>query len=125
MSSSSSSPDYSANGCSLHVTVHIAPENWPKFKAAMQPVYEKVIQEPECVYFEIYRSPEDPGTITWVENWTTSPEWLKTVQIPKEYYKEYLEITRPMFIKPQEFKILHRLGREFLSIKDKQYASEF
>ncbi|KAK7917308.1 hypothetical protein PG985_010916 [Apiospora marii] len=124
-SSSSFSPDLSVNGCSLHVTVHIAPENWPQFKAAIQPVYEKVIREPECVFFEIYRSPDDPGTITWVENWTASPEWLATVQQPKEYYKEYLAITRPMFIKPQEVKVLHRLGREFLLIKDKQYASEF
>lgn len=47
------------------------------------------------------------------------------MQLIKEYYKEYLTITEPMFIKPREIKLLHRVGRELLSISDKQYTSEF
>lgn len=66
---SSSSADFSANGFSLHVTVYIAPEDVPKFMEAYKPVFDMVIGEPECVFFEVYQSPEDPGTISWVENW--------------------------------------------------------
>jgi quinol monooxygenase YgiN len=56
-------------GLSLHVTIHIAPENLPKFWEAFKPVYDKVIAEPECTFFEVYQSPEEPGTLSWVENW--------------------------------------------------------
>jgi quinol monooxygenase YgiN len=35
----------------------------------MKPVYEAVIAEPECRFFELYQSPEDPGTPSWVEDW--------------------------------------------------------
>jgi quinol monooxygenase YgiN len=56
-------------GFSLHVTVHIAAEDVPKFLEAFRPVYEKVSAEPECTFFEVYQSPEDPGTLSWVENW--------------------------------------------------------
>lgn len=54
---------------SLHVTIHIAPENVPKFMEAYKPIFDKVTAEPECTFFQVYQSPEDPGTFTWVENW--------------------------------------------------------
>lgn len=56
-------------GVSLQVTVHISPENVPKFFEAFKPLYETVIAEPDCTFFELYQDPEDPGTISWVENW--------------------------------------------------------
>ncbi|OGM49464.1 hypothetical protein ABOM_001712 [Aspergillus bombycis] len=54
---------------SLHVTIHLNPEDLPTFWAAMKPVYEAVIAEPECTFFEIYQVPDAPGTLSWVENW--------------------------------------------------------
>lgn len=60
-------------GLSVQITVYIAPENLPKFWEAFKPVYDKVIAEPECTFFEVYQSPEDPGTLTWVENWYVPP----------------------------------------------------
>jgi quinol monooxygenase YgiN len=59
----------SNHGISLHVTIYIAPENVEAFFAAFKPVYDKVIAEPECVFFEMYQSPDEPGKISWVENW--------------------------------------------------------
>jgi hypothetical protein len=56
-------------GISLQVTVTIAPENVPKFFELFKPVYEKVIEEPDCTFFEVYISPENPGVLSWVENW--------------------------------------------------------
>lgn len=51
------------------MTVYIRPENLGKFWEAFKPLYDNVIAEPECTFFEVYQSPEDPGTISWVENW--------------------------------------------------------
>lgn len=58
-----------ASGWSLHVTVYIAPENVDRFLAAFKPVFNKVVAEPECLFFEMYQSPQEPGKLSWVENW--------------------------------------------------------
>ncbi|KAL3473228.1 hypothetical protein BJX99DRAFT_201395 [Aspergillus californicus] len=112
MATNTSSP-----GISLQVSVFIAEENVPKFFEAMLPVYEKVIAEPECTFFEIYQNPQSPGELSWVENWSQSLEWLMGVQVRKSYYKEYLELTEPMFIKPREVKVLNRVGAPFVMFK--------
>jgi quinol monooxygenase YgiN len=59
----------SSNNISLQITVHISPENVVPFFEAFRPAYEKVIQEPECTFFELYQDPASPGQISWVENW--------------------------------------------------------
>lgn len=56
-------------GFSLHVTAYINPADVPRFFELYKPVYEAVIAEPECRFFEVYQSPDEPGTIRWVENW--------------------------------------------------------
>lgn len=56
-------------GLSLHVSVEIAPENVPKFLDYFKPVYDLVAAEPECLFFEVYQSADNPGKIHWVENW--------------------------------------------------------
>ncbi|KAI1118071.1 hypothetical protein F5Y14DRAFT_400990 [Nemania sp. NC0429] len=101
-------------GMSLHVTVHVAPENAVAFFEAFIPVFEKAKDEPECISFEVYQDPEDPGTISWVEDWTKSPDWFAKFQITKDYYKSYLETTEPMFIKPREARFFRKLGPHYL-----------
>ncbi|KAF4952294.1 hypothetical protein FSARC_12682 [Fusarium sarcochroum] len=64
---------------SLHVTVYLKPEDVPKFFEYFRPVYDKVVAEPECTFFEVYQSQEDPGTIRWVENWSRTVDWLNNV----------------------------------------------
>lgn len=39
------------------------------------------------------------------------------MQLPKEYYKEYLEATEPMYIKPREMRIVNRSGPPFAFYK--------
>ncbi|KAI1486599.1 hypothetical protein F5X96DRAFT_654284 [Biscogniauxia mediterranea] len=129
-SSSSYSPQQQSaeeeeeEGMSLQVTVHVAPENVDKFLAAFKPVFDKVAAEPECMFFEVYRSPEEPGKISWVENWSKSKEWFLKNQITKEYYKDYLNATEPLFIKPRETRVLERAGPEFFVCKEKQFAGK-
>lgn len=110
------------SGWSLHVTVYIAPENIDRFMAAFKPVFNKVAAEPECLFFEMYQSPQEPGKISWVENWSKSPEWFLENQVTKEYYKEYLATTEAMFTKPREFQFLERVGPEYFMVKDKPFA---
>lgn len=64
---------------SAHVTVYFKPEDLPKFWAAMEPIFHKVAEEPECLYFEIFEDPAEPGKLTWIENWAGSPQWWATV----------------------------------------------
>ncbi|KAJ5682846.1 hypothetical protein N7462_006011 [Penicillium macrosclerotiorum] len=105
-------------GFSLHVTIYIKPSDVPTFFEHFKPVYEKVVAEPECRFFEVYQSLEDPGTLRWVENWGASFEWFMGNQAPKEYYKEYLTKTQAMFIQPREMKVFDRLGPPYYTAKD-------
>ncbi|KAI1169681.1 hypothetical protein F4777DRAFT_596405 [Nemania sp. FL0916] len=102
-----------AYGMSLHVTVVIAPENVDRFFQAFKPVFDKVTAEPECLFFEVYQDPQSPGIISWVEDWSKSPDWFLKEQITKEYYKEYLAVTEPMFLKPREGQFWELLGPEY------------
>ncbi|KAK0613995.1 hypothetical protein B0T14DRAFT_499363 [Immersiella caudata] len=107
-----------ASGTSLHVTIYIAPESVDKFFEHFKPVYDRVIAEPKCRFFEVYQSSEDPGTISWVEDWDATEEWIWQEQIPKDYYKPYFAATEPMFVKPREFKFVKRVGLPYLMSKD-------
>ncbi|PYH87411.1 hypothetical protein BO71DRAFT_393521 [Aspergillus ellipticus CBS 707.79] len=102
---------------SLHITIHLSPSDLPTFWAAFKPVYEKVIAEPECTFFEVYESADAPGTVSWVENWSATKEWFLGVQIVKPYYHEYLAKTEPLFVKPREVKVLQRVGAPFVMVK--------
>lgn len=39
------------------------------------------------------------------------------MQLPKDYYNEYLEATEPMYIRPREMKIVNRVGPPFAFYK--------
>jgi len=56
-------------GFSLQVTIQIKPEDVNKFLDEFKTVFELVTAERQCVFFEVYQSPETPGTISWVEHW--------------------------------------------------------
>ena len=66
-------------GFSLQVTVTIKPSDVPAFLSHFTPVFEKVVAEPECVFFEVYQSPEQPGVLRWVENWSKPVGWVMEV----------------------------------------------
>ncbi|KAI0843957.1 hypothetical protein F5Y00DRAFT_219801 [Daldinia vernicosa] len=106
-----------SKGISLHITVHIAPENVERFLVAFKAIFDSVAAEPECLFFEVYKSVEEPGKLSWIENWSKDIQWFLEHQITKPYYKEYLEFTEPMFIKPREARILEPLGPEFSMVK--------
>lgn len=59
----------SSAGLSLHVTVYVDPSNVEKFLEHFKPAFEAVIAEPKCTFFDVYQDPEEPGALSWVENW--------------------------------------------------------
>ncbi|KAI0472749.1 hypothetical protein GGR56DRAFT_676815 [Xylariaceae sp. FL0804] len=118
------SPRRPVPGMSLHVTVHVAPADVERFLDAFKAVFDLVVDEPECLFFEVYRSPDEPGRISWVENWSKSTQWFLENQMTKGYYAAYLAATEPMFVKPREFRILDRAGPDFFMVKDKPFPPE-
>jgi quinol monooxygenase YgiN len=66
-------------GFSLHVTITVDPSNIDDFLAAFRPCYEAVVAEPDCTYFEVFHSLDEPGVFRFVENWRKSPEWFREV----------------------------------------------
>ncbi|GAB7357560.1 hypothetical protein MBLNU459_g0074t1 [Dothideomycetes sp. NU459] len=83
----------------LQVKVTFDPKDVPTFLEYFRPVHEKVLAEPECVYFLIGEDAQTPGVFRWTEGWTKDPQWFMTVQeqITKPYYKRYFEVTEPLF----------------------------
>lgn len=81
---------------SLQVTVYFKQEDVPKFFEHFRPIFEKVSAEPECVYFELFQDTEDPGKISWIENWDKSPSWFLTVNStqPHRWNIVIFELTR-------------------------------
>ncbi|EHL00107.1 Dimeric alpha+beta barrel [Glarea lozoyensis ATCC 20868] len=110
-------PTTPSPGFSLEVTITIDPSNIPKFLSLFHPIYELVTAEPECTFFEVFIDPEKPGVIHWVEGWKRDKQWFFDVQFKKEYYKDYLEKTVPMFVAEREFKFFERLPVEWTYVK--------
>ena len=98
------------HGMSLQVDVTVAPENAEKFLQLLKPVFDLVVAEPECLFFEVFHDPDNPGHFRWVEDWSKDRKWFMEQQLTKEYYKPYLAETEPLFIKPREFTIFDRLS---------------
>ncbi|KAL2862543.1 putative quinol monooxygenase [Aspergillus lucknowensis] len=109
--------DTSSPGLSVHITVVIAEENIPKFFEVFRQAFEKVTAEPECTFFEVYQSLENPGEVSWVENWSASLEWLMEVQTKKAYYEPYVRATEAMLLKPRVVKVSRRVGAPFVKVK--------
>jgi quinol monooxygenase YgiN len=93
----------------LHVTIKVSPSNIEPFLKALRPCWQAVIDEPECVLFDVFHDPENPGTFKFVECWNKDEKWLRKVQLNKPYYKAYQDITVPMWIEPRQILIFNRV----------------
>ncbi|KAH8168716.1 hypothetical protein LIA77_10842 [Sarocladium implicatum] len=105
------------HGICVRVTIYLNPSDVDAFFAVFKPVFDAICAERELMSFEIYRSPEEPGKISWAENWNATQDWLMEKQITKDYYKDYFATTEQMYIKPREIEILERMGSPFSAYK--------
>ena len=81
-------------GFSVHVTVHIDPSNVDKYFEYFRPAYDAVIAEPECTFFEVYQSAENPGELHWQENWCASSLSLLTFYAVKADISSQVKVSR-------------------------------
>lgn len=79
-------------------TIQVDPGDVDRFLVAFRKCWLEVCKEPECVYFEVFQSQAEAGLFHFVEVWARDNEWFMEVQIKKEYYKPYWEITKPLWI---------------------------
>ena len=103
----------------LFVTITVHPKDHDEFLKALRPCWQGCIQEPECIYFDVFHSSDNPGTFRFVEVWTENREWFKTVQLNRSYYEPYLSITKPMWVKDREMVYLDRVPN--WNFVDKRY----
>ncbi|KAL9567441.1 hypothetical protein ACKAV7_008391 [Fusarium commune] len=93
----------------IHIKVHLAALSVELFLAAFKKAFDAACAEPNCTFLEVYRDPENPGEISWVEHWNASKEWLMENVVTKEEYKDYYAATKELSLKPQEVVILQRM----------------
>lgn len=63
----------------IHVTWTIPVENLPEFYAILRTLFEHLIQEKECIYFNAFEIRGQPGVIRLVEVFDGDEAWLKEV----------------------------------------------
>jgi hypothetical protein len=125
MATTTTTTHYSPSNLQLILNVRVTLkasdlDTWlPVFKC----VREKVLAEPECKFFLLGRVvdvdpltqapgvvPEGEVAISWSEGFSESVEWLGSVQMKKEYYKEYFERVVPLEISSELVEISFRVG---------------
>lgn len=64
----------------LQVKVAIDPKDRDTFVKHFKIAYDIVIAEPECAYFFVGESIQEPGVFHWTEGWTKDVQWFMTVR---------------------------------------------
>lgn len=95
-------------GVSFSLKYKVDPSNSAKFTEALRKCWEHTSKEPECLYFEVFHSPNEAGTFRLVEIWAKDMEWMEKHHLPREYYQNYRKVVEP-FIISREFEIFDRL----------------
>jgi hypothetical protein len=49
------------------------------------------------------RIPRDLGTIKFLEVWSEGSQWFEEVQLKKEYYRPYAQVTVPIYAAEREY----------------------
>lgn len=71
-----------SDGFTLVVNATVQPDKLDEFLEHFWKVVKLVSAEPECLSFEVFRYPEEPNKLKWVENWSKSKEWFFEVMLP-------------------------------------------
>jgi quinol monooxygenase YgiN len=94
----------------LFVTFYVKPDLIEDFKAAHRPAWAAVAAEPECLLFDVFQDPEQPGRFRFVEVWNASREWFEKEQLTKPYYTTLWEKSKPTWEKGVQVEYFEREG---------------
>ncbi|KKY17117.1 putative antibiotic biosynthesis monooxygenase [Diplodia seriata] len=108
-------------GFTLVVAATIKPDKVDEWLAQFWLAFDRVSAEPECLSFEVFRFPDQPNKIKWVENWSKSVQWFMEHQITKPYMKGYLEATEPLMLGERETEIWERFGGKWARAQEGVY----
>lgn len=86
-------------GVTFHVTIKVSPSNIPAFLSALRPCWVATRNDPECLYYDVFHSPTEPGTFSVVEVWDKDSTWIAENHIQRPYFKKYCEETEHMWLK--------------------------
>lgn len=103
------SPILSSSNIALNVTICIDPKDVEPFMIALRSIRSRLIEEPECLLFDVFCSDSRPGIIRMVEVWAGDREWFENNQLKKEYYGPFMTITKPMWLQPMEVEHFSRV----------------
>lgn len=110
---------------SLQVIQYIAKEDADTFLTALRPCWERVVAEPKCVFFDVFRTtdPTDANIemFNFIEIWDATEDWLINVQVKKAYYEPYLKIATALWKKDREFKLIPQ-SEGWLSVREQYLA---
>jgi len=94
----------------LFVTFQVASANIEKFKEAHRPVWKACSEEPECLLFDVFQPPDQPGRFRFVEVWSKGREWFEKEQMTKPYYASLWERSKPLWIADIHMEYFEREG---------------
>jgi len=94
----------------LFVTFHFLPTRIEEFKLAHRPVWTACTAEPNCLLFDVFHLPDNPGLFRLVEVWDADREWFETKQLTKLYYEELWKKSRPTWEREVEIEYFEREG---------------
>lgn len=64
------------------VTFYLSSGTEGQFFAALKPVFDEIIQDEKCAYFNTFRNVQEPGVIRLTEVWNCDEEYLQKVSSP-------------------------------------------
>jgi quinol monooxygenase YgiN len=65
----------------LHITWKFLPDEVTAFYDVLRPLQEKLIQEKECLYFNVYEVGQDSGIVRLIEIWDCDMKWMANVRL--------------------------------------------
>ncbi|OJD34266.1 antibiotic biosynthesis monooxygenase [Diplodia corticola] len=112
-------------GFTLVVSVTIQPDKVDEWLGHFWKAFDRVSAEPECLSFEVFRYPDQPNKVKWVENWSKSVAWFMENQISKAYMQAYLEATDPLLMGEREKEVLERFGGKWARAREGVYDKSY
>ncbi|KAF8849541.1 hypothetical protein BDZ45DRAFT_663038 [Acephala macrosclerotiorum] len=90
----------------IHITWVFPPEHIAKFFEALHPLKEKLIQEDECLFFNVFEIQGQPRVIRMVEMWDCDMDFMVDVQSKKDYYKGFFATVSRIALEPQRVEVM-------------------
>ena len=94
----------------IFVDFYIKPDRIEEWKSIHRPIWDAVAHEKECLLFDIFWDPDEPGHFRLVEVWAGDREWFETQQMKKDYMIDLWPKSSRTWEKEMKITYFERLG---------------